>query len=202
MTPELFRPLESILNRNIAGSARARALLAQVAGRSFELRLAATPLKLLFVAGDDRISVTTEAAREADAVVEGTPFALARLAIGDPAQSIRAPGTRFAGDAEVAQGFQQLFAAAHPDFEEELSRVTGDVAAHHLANLARAALDFGRRVRDSFSHSVAEYLTEESRDLPTRIEVDEFLAEVDRLRESTDRLEARLAAHERARSSR
>jgi ubiquinone biosynthesis protein UbiJ len=46
---------------------------------------------------------------------------------------------------------------------------------------------------------MAEYLTEESRDLPTRIEVDEFLADVDRLREATDRLEARLAALEKPR---
>jgi ubiquinone biosynthesis protein UbiJ len=40
---------------------------------------------------------------------------------------------------------------------------------------------------------VAQYLQEESRDLPTRIEVEEFLEAVDRLRESADRFEARLA---------
>jgi len=92
MTPELLRPLESILNRNIAGSARARGLLGQIAGRSLELRLSATPLRLRFVADADRVSILTESAEPADAVIEGTPFALARLAIGDPAQSIRAGG--------------------------------------------------------------------------------------------------------------
>jgi ubiquinone biosynthesis protein UbiJ len=135
-------------------------------------------------------------------VIEGTPIALARLAIGDPAQSIRAGGAQLSGDAEVAQGFQKLFAAAQPDFEEELSRLTGDVAAHHLANLARGALDFGRRARDTFALNVAEYLKEEGRDVPARGEVEEFLSGVDRLREAADRLDARLAAIERARSSR
>jgi ubiquinone biosynthesis protein UbiJ len=202
MTPELLRPLESILNRNIAGSARARGLLAQVAGRSFELRLSATPLRIRFVAGADRVALVTEGNAAADAVIEGTPFALARLAIGDPAQSIRAGGAQLSGDAEVAQGFQKLFAAAQPDFEEELSRLTGDVAAHHLANLARGALDFGRRARDTFALNVAEYLKEEGRDVPARGEVEEFLSGVDRLREAADRLDARLAAIERARSSR
>jgi len=202
MTPELLRPLESILNRNIAGSARARGLLAQIAGRSFELRLASTPLKLRFVADAERIALVTESDTTADAVIEGTPFALARLAIGDPAQSIRAGGAQLSGDAEIAQGFQKLFAAAQPDFEEELSRLTGDVAAHHLANLARGALDFGRRARDTFALNVAEYLTEEGRDVPARSEVEDFLSGVDRLRESTDRLDARLAAIERARGGR
>jgi len=202
MTPELLRPLESLLNRNVAGSARARGLLGQVAGRSLELRLTATPLRLRFVADAARVSILPGDDQPADAVIEGTPFALARLTIGDPAQSIRAGGAKLSGDAEVAQGFQMLFAAAQPDFEEELSRITGDVAAHHLANLARGALDFGRRARDTFAQNVAEYLTEEGRDVPARIEVDEFLDGVDRLREAADRLDARISAIERARSGR
>lgn len=199
MTPELLKPLESLLNRNIAGSARARSLLAQVAGRSLELRLSSTPLRLRFVAGSEGVTLATAAEAPADATIEGMPFTLARLALGDPAQSIRAGGTQVAGDAEVAQGFQKLFAAAQPDFEEELSRLTGDVAAHHLAGLARGAIDFGRRARDTFAQNVAEYLTEESHDVPLRPEVEAFISGVDGLREAADRLEARIASLERSR---
>lgn len=202
MTPELLRPLESLLNRNIAASARARGLLGQVAGRSMELRLSATPLRLRFVADAEKVTILAADEQPADAIIEGTPFALARLALGDPVQSIRAGGAQVSGDAEIAQGFQKLFAAAQPDFEEELSRLTGDVAAHHLANLARGALDFGRRARDTFAQNVAEYLTEEGRDVPARTEVDEFLEGVDRLREAADRLDARIAIIERGRSGR
>jgi ubiquinone biosynthesis protein UbiJ len=112
---------------------------------------------------------------------------------------LRAGGAQVTGDAEIAQGFQRLFEAAQPDFEEELSRLTGDVAAHHLANLARGAADFGRRARDTFAQNVAEYLTEESHDVPYRAEVEDFVNGVDSLRESTDRLEARIAGLERGR---
>ena len=80
--------------------------------------------------------------------------------------------------------------------------MTGDVAAHYLAGFARDALDFGRRARDTFARNTAEYLTEESRDLPVRIEVEEFLADVDRLRESVDRLEARIGVAERSQNAR
>jgi ubiquinone biosynthesis protein UbiJ len=116
-------------------------------------------------------------------------------------QSLRAGGAQVSGDAEIAQVFQKLFAAARPEFEEELSRLTGDVAAHEIAGFARGALAFGRRARDTLAANMAEYLTEESRDLPTRIEADEFLADVDRLREATDRLAARLAAIEKTRGA-
>jgi ubiquinone biosynthesis protein UbiJ len=55
-------------------------------------------------------------------------------------------------------------------------------------------------VAETLAQDTAEYLTEESRDLPPRFEVEEFLAGVDQLRESVDRLEARIAAAERHRS--
>ena len=202
MTPELLRPIESLINRNIAASARARGLLAQITGRSIEIRVAATPLRVRISAGTEGITIASGGESAADATIEGSPFTFARLATGDAMQTLRAGGAQVSGDAEIAQAFQKLFEAARPVFEEELSRVTGDVAAHRIAGLARDALDFGRRARDTFAHNVAEYLTEESRDLPARLEVDEFLAEVDRLREATDRLDARVGSAEKSRGDR
>ena len=44
------------------------------------------------------------------------------------------------------------------------------------AMLARSALGFARRARDTFAQNVAEYLQEEGRDVPSRTEAEEFLA--------------------------
>lgn len=193
MTPEpLLRPLESLLNRNIAGSSRARGLLAHITGRSLEIRVTATPFRLRIEAAADRVSIGSGGVAAADATIEGTPLALARLATPDATRVFRGGGLQITGDAEIAQGFQKLFAAAQPDFEEELSRITGDAFAHHLASLARSAIKFGLKTRDTFVQNVAEYLTEEGRDVPAKFEVDEFLAGVDAIREATDRLEARI----------
>jgi len=198
---ELLRPLERALNRQIAASGRARALLADLDGRSMELRFAATPFRIRLAATADALSVRPAADEPADAVIEGTPLSFLRLATGEAMQSIRAGGMDVRGDAEIAEGFRRLLDAARPDLEEELSRVTGDVAAHYLAGFARDALDFGRRAGDAFARNLGEYLTEESRDLPVRLEVEEFLAGVDRLREAVDRLETRIAAAERSRGA-
>ena len=199
MTPELLRPFERILNRNIAGSSRARALLAELDGRSLELRFAATALRIRLAASQDALAVGPAGEAQADAVIEGTPLSFLRLASGDAAKSIRAGGMDVKGDAEIAEGFRRLLEAARPDLEEELSRITGDAAAHYAARLAREALDFGRRAGDIFARNVSEYLSEESRDVPVRIEVEEFLDGVDRLREAVDRFEARVSAVERSR---
>jgi ubiquinone biosynthesis protein UbiJ len=201
MTPELLRPFESMLNRHIAASGRARALLAELDGRSMELRFAATPIRIRLASSGGALAVRAAGGDPADAVIEGTPLAFLRLSAGDATRSIRAGGMDVQGDAEIAEGFRRLLDAARPDLEEELSRLTGDVAAHYLAGFAREATAFGRRAGDLFARNVAEYLTEESRDLPVRIEVEEFLEGVDRLREAVDRLEARVAAAARARGA-
>src|SRR5262245_28306339 len=201
MSPELLGPVERALNRQIAGSSRARALLAELDGRSMELRFAATPFRVRLAATTAALSLRPAADDPADAVIEGTPLSFLRLATGEATRSIRAGGMDVRGDAEIAEGFRRLLEAARPDLEEELSRVTGDVAAHYLAGFARDALDFGRRAGDAFARNLGEYLTEESRDLPVRLEVEEFLGGVDRLREAVDRLEARIAALTRARGT-
>jgi ubiquinone biosynthesis protein UbiJ len=202
MTLALLRPFESMLNRHIAASGRARAHLAELDGRSMELRFAATPVRVRLASSGGALALRPAGDEPADAVIEGTPLAFLRLARGEATKSIRAGGMDVQGDAEIAEGFRRLLDAARPDLEEELSRLTGDVAAHYLARFARDTAAFGRRAGELFARNVAEYLTEESRDLPAPIEVEEFVEGVDRLRESVDRLEARLAAAERARGAR
>ena len=192
----LLRPLEDMLNRNIAGSARAQKLLAQVAGQALEIRLATTPLKLQCSAADGRLQLGQREA-PANVIIEGSPLSLARMAAADPLAPMRQGQVRIVGDAEVAQAFQQLLKAAQPDLEEELARVTGDAMAHHMARAARYMLAFGQRALETFARNSAEYLTEEGRDLPSMPEAEAFLRDVDALREATDRLEARLAVLER-----
>jgi len=81
---------------------------------------------------------------------------------------------------------------ARPDPEEELSRWIGDLPARRVSQWARGAFEFARRARRTAGENIAEYLQEEGRDLVNRTELDDFLRGVDELRETADRIEARL----------
>jgi len=104
---------------------------------------------------------------------------------------------RISGDAEVAARYRELLELARPDWEEELSRLIGDLPARRLSLVARAALSWARGFARSAQANVAEYLQEESRALVSKPEVEEFLGQVDALRETADRVEARIARLER-----
>jgi ubiquinone biosynthesis protein UbiJ len=189
----LLDRLEAILNRNVADSRRAQALVRQLDGRVMSLTVEGTPLQFFLRAEGGRLELAPRHDGGTDASLSGTPIALLALAGPRAEGALRGGGVRIEGEAEVAQRFRELLAEAQPDFEEELARVVGDVAARQVSNFARGLFDWGRRASDSLAGSMAEYLQEEGRDLPTRTEVEEFLAGVDRLRDDAERLEARLA---------
>lgn len=186
-------PFESVLNRNIAGSAVARRLCKQLEGKVLALHMTGLPLDLYFRSDGERMSIDTTDSDPPAASLRGTPLAFLRLVGSAPENIVRGGALHVQGDAEVAQAFSELLKAAQPDLEEELSRIVGDVAAHQIGNAARTAIGFGRRALDTFTQNLAEFLTEESRDLPTRTEADELFSEVDRLRDDVARLEARIA---------
>jgi ubiquinone biosynthesis protein UbiJ len=78
------------------------------------------------------------------------------------------------------------------EIEEGLSRWVGDIAAHQVGRVLRGIAGFGRRTEQTIAADISEYLQEESRDLVTRTELEEFLAAVDEVREAADRLGARI----------
>ena len=189
----LLERLQDALNRNVAGSRRAQVLVRRLDGRALEIELSNTPLRLFLTARDGRIELAERRETPADARLAGTPLSMLALAGPEAEGRLRSGKVRIEGDAEITQAFRELLEHTRPDFEEELARIVGDVAARRATNFARGLFDFGRRATDSLVTSAAEYLQEEGRDVPVRLEVEEFLREVDRLRDDVERLEARIA---------
>lgn len=183
-----LKPLEALLNRHIASSSRARELLASLDGRVLALVFRGTALSLYCVASTEHLTLGSTYSSDPDAVLTGTPFAFISLARGSGATG----QLDIEGDAEVARRFQELLRAASPDWEEELARLVGDTAAHAIGNAVRAFGRWGRRAASSFSRDAAEFLQEESRDLPARAEMESFDSDLSALRAALERAESRL----------
>ncbi len=88
------------------------------------------------------------------------------------------------GDTALAQRFGDFMAGLEIDWEEQLSRLTGDYVAHAVGTRLRAAGRWGQGSLATLGQDLKEYLQEEGRLLPTRYELDQFLAAVDRLRDA------------------
>jgi ubiquinone biosynthesis protein UbiJ len=183
---------EALLNRGIDASAQAAELARRLQGTALQIDVEGITRVQLSTLGGRLALLAPEAACPADATISGSPAALLHLFKGG---AVRPPGRAAAqirGDAELANRYKDLLVLARPDLEEELSRWIGDFPARRLSQFAQRALHFARHARRTAGDNLAEYLQEESRDLVNKTELDEFLHGVDDLRETADRIDARL----------
>ena len=137
----------------------------------------------------------------ADVTLRGRLPAFARLSLGAQPGLFFSGELAISGDVELGHRFQRVLEGLDIDWEEQLSRVVGDVAAHAIGNVVRDARAWGRQAGSTFGQDVAEYFIHERRDLPARPAVESFLQAVDTLRADVDRLTQRIARLQRTQDS-
>jgi len=169
--------------------------LARYHGRIIALHLRGIELTLYFVPGHDGLlQLLGSIDGEADCTLSGSPLDLIRS--GDKesgAGQLFAGHVSITGDTGLAHSFGATLANLDIDWEEQLSHYSGDLIAHRLGRGARGLSTYLAQSRQTIESNLGEYLTEEARLLPHPYEVEEFIAEVDRLRDDTERLLARFS---------
>ncbi|MEO6080191.1 MAG: SCP2 sterol-binding domain-containing protein [Steroidobacteraceae bacterium] len=189
----LTEQIQAMIDRHVAGSPRARQLLTELAGRRLQIVGRYTPWRISLRSLDGQLLLSRQDPVEPDAVIAGSPLGLLALLREDPADVIRRGDVSLSGDAELAARFQELLQLLRPDLEAGIARVTGDIPAHGAGLLLRKALEYGRASLRTQATNVGEYLAHEKRVLVPRAEAEQYLHDVDALREQADRLAARVA---------
>lgn len=192
LASSLAAGLETALNLYLDADPDIAAGLDRIAGQQVQLDLLGTGIQLTLVPeAGGHIVVQHHLGDLPDATIRTTPLALLRAAFSEQA-TIGGDGLVIEGDAEVAERLWTILRGVELDWEEWLSQPMGDVLGHAMAERLRGLAAWGRRTRKHFAEDLGEYVTEEAHFSPPRLELDEFMGAVDRLREGLDRLEARL----------
>ncbi len=185
-------PVQQLMNRGVVHSESATAICKELDGRSLRLSVDGTGLQIIFAVINGSVVVTTGEQEDPDATISGLPFSLLRMVGDDPEAVIRSGTVKITGNPVIADEFRNLFHLTRPDWEEELSRYTGDVIAHELGLGTRRLRSWGRRAARTLARSMGEYLSEESRLVVSDTELEEFCGEVDQLSAAVDRAAAKL----------
>jgi ubiquinone biosynthesis protein UbiJ len=124
-----------------------------------------------------------------DATISVTPGVALRLAARDDSAWNAA---QVSGDVQLAAAVDYVRRHLEWDYEEDLSRVFGDIAAHRMAQGLRELDAFGRSAVVKLAEAFSEYSTHEQPTLALRRAVEAFNREVDEVRDDAARLEKRL----------
>jgi len=162
-------------------------------GKVIAIELLGFDLTIYLTPTVDGVMFADQLEGEADATIRGGVFSLLHTAMTHERSRLLSGDVKIEGDVRLGQKVQGILQNLELDWEEPLSQVVGDVAAHQLGRFAQGAFSFFSQAAESLLRDGAEYVTEESRDVPSRYELEKFYAQVDETRAQVDRAAARVS---------
>jgi ubiquinone biosynthesis accessory factor UbiJ len=184
----MLKPLLTrLLNHLIQQNSWAKPHLAQFGGKT--VRFSIPPVSAdLTILEDGGMAVAGESALPDASIILPLPVAMRLLAKDNAAASLAS----LEGDTELAAALAKILRDLSWDYEEDLSRLIGDIPAHQLAEFGRKAVSEVRSQSLNVAQMASEYLQEEQPMLAKKMRVVQFNQGVDTLREDIERLAKRI----------
>jgi ubiquinone biosynthesis accessory factor UbiJ len=191
--PLLIATFETALNRYLALDNNKEDLLIPLKGKIIALTIQPFNETLYLCPTGDAIQIIDQTVTQPDTTISGSAWALGLMGISaKPMRSVFSGEITIEGDIHLGKQFQELFKKLDIDFEGLLAHYTGDDLASRISQFFRSGQEWGKETIETFRLNTAEFLQEETRDLPSKPEVDIFYQEVDDLRTAYDRLHSRV----------
>ena len=199
----LIKVLSAAVDRVLSLDPDMRAKLAALEGRAVAVSLKAPPVRLIARVHAGALVFNVPLAEEVADLSLSTDLG-ALLQLG--AQRLGGSGAvgvgkiHISGDAELARQMQALMQQFEPDWDAPVVAVFGDVIGFQIARGARSVFNFLKTGARNLAETGSEFLREESRDVVSAPELEQFYDDVDALRDRLARAELRLTQLSKTRS--
>jgi ubiquinone biosynthesis protein UbiJ len=185
--------VEAGLNRALQLSQEGRHELGELRDCVFALHCTAPVMDVYLQPGAERIRLMGTYEGPVTTRVRGSASDFAEvLTAADTTAALINGQLELEGDSAPLVRLQQIVAGLEMDWEAPLVEVLGDVAGHQLAQSLRAAYGWGSQASSSLTRQVGEFIHEEARLCPPRLELEDFYRDVRELSLRVERLESRL----------
>ena len=183
--------LEKAINSSLSLDPTSQNKLAAYAGKI--IRIACTKPEIIFYMRiDSSIRILQYCEDTVDAGIEGPSHEwLALLAADDAASALINGKLKMQGDSSLFLELKTIAAQIDLDWEGYIAHFIGDVPAHLAGKAAGSLMGFGQQARQTLLRTVDDFLHEEARILPTRIECENLYTQLRDLEMHIDRLEAK-----------
>lgn len=193
LSQALCLPIEVVLNQVMKQDPAALQRLAKHEGRMMGIVITGMAQINVRITRDGvNLSLTPDV--EADVVLSGSGTDFLNLAqASDKANELINSNIDMDGDTELALSITRVVQTLDIDWEALIQPLTGGVLAHQIGKGARRLFQWGKDTSRTYRRAGKEYLEDEVQLITPAPLLDQFNADVDQLRLSTDRLEARIA---------
>jgi ubiquinone biosynthesis protein UbiJ len=124
-----------------------------------------------------------------DASITIPPSLLLRLIAKDESAKLQ---IKVDGDTHLATALAKVLSHVRWDYEDDLSKLTGDVSANKIGEFTRQSVTTVKDTAINLAEMLSEYWQEEKPLLAKKRHIEQFNTEVDTLRADVERMEKRL----------
>lgn len=188
----LLASAEHGINRVLRMDSTALPRLDRLGGKVIAIECTSPAFHLHVLPSDDGLMLAANWEGGADVTLRAPAASLMRLAMSkDKNAVLHSPEVELEGESAVLLELVGVLQHLDLDWEYELQRWLGPVAAPLIGGHLRNSVSWTRDSAASLSHNLAEYLAEESRTLVGKREAEARFAELDQTKQDLERLEAR-----------
>lgn len=189
----LIGSAETSLNTLLQKDAKTLQQLGKMSGKVIRFDISQPSVHLTLIPSQSGIDLLLHSNATPDLTLTGhaTDF-LQMLRSEHPDTKLFGKGIDVHGDTGLATQFSSVLRGFSIDWEAWLADYIGDTAAHPVASFFNQQSKALRQASQSLSDNTLEYLQEEIKLLPPRVEVEAFIDQIEQLRDDVDRLEARI----------
>lgn len=193
LSQALCLPVEALLNQVLKQDSAALQRLAKHEGQMLGIVVTGMAQVNVRITRDGlNLSMTPDIIT--DVVLSGSTADFIKLARAtDKANELINSNIDMNGDTELALAVTRVVQNLDIDWESLIQPLTGGVLAHQIGKGLRGLLKWGKDTSNTYRRAGKEYLEDEVQLVAPAPLLDQFSADVDQLRLSTDRLEARIA---------
>ncbi len=185
--------LETIINKYLSLDPDSQEKRRPLVGKRIAIELSDWQLTYVFEFSDAALTIDTQRETPCQVTLSGSSFAFFNMASQERGGDALFKGDiHFEGEIGTAQTFQKFWQSIDVDWEEELSKYTGDIIAHQTGELVRSAHQHIKQFFTTAQQNVSEYIKEEAEMTPSPIEVEAFYDSLDDLKGDVDRLSVRV----------
>lgn len=191
----MLSSLANALNSALALDPESKNRLHKLNGKSIGIELLPFHLQFQCSFSENGVTLHNSEILQTDTKLRGTPLQMLGVMLTkENRHRFFAEDILIEGNAEIGQQVINLFDHLQIDWEEQLSKLVGDIPAYHTSRLINkfknAILDSGK----NFCDQLNDYVHEEAKWLPSSEALHDFMSDIDALRMDVDRMEARINA--------
>ena len=185
--------LEKALNAYLQLDPESIKRLSSIENNIIKIEITDWNLAFFVLPSQVKIHLSTTCKHEPDTIIAGTFFGLFKAGCAQgKGSALFANAVEISGNTDVGEKVRGILSNIDIDWEEHLSKITGDIVAHKISVEVHRVKDIGKFITDTFCDNIKDYLQIEAQLTPTSEEIDSFIQSATYLQHDVERAEARI----------